>query len=88
MLEVVEHQQQLTVAQGTLQAHQQLTTIALRMTKRAPKCDQYLAGFANRREWDKDHAIGEGIAHAGGQLYSQTGLADARRADQRQQMHI
>jgi hypothetical protein len=88
MLEVVEHQEQLTVAQGTLQAREQLTTIALLMTKRTPERDQYLAGFANRREWDKGDAIGEGIAHTGGKLYSQTCLADARRADQRQQMHI
>ena len=88
LLEVVEHEQELLVAQVLDQRLERALARLLAQAERLRDRRHDELRLADRRELDEGRAVREPLAHAGGELEREPGLAGAAGADQRQQAHV
>ncbi len=88
MLEVVQHQQHLPVAQPGGQRGQRQLVAALAQAQRLRQGRQHQPRILDRRERHEADTVGKARLELLGNMQAQPGLADAGRADQRQQTQV
>jgi hypothetical protein len=88
MLEVIEHQQELPLAEGVAKTIEHRPRATFTNIKRSRNDRRHERGITDWRQWDKNDAIREGINQKSGDCERQLGLADATRSSEGEQPHI
>ena len=88
LLEVVEHQHQLTVRQRTSQCDRRVVPARLSHLERPGDGRSHLVGFRDARQVDEDRTVAQLVADASCHLDGEPCLADASRSGDRHQAHV